>query len=288
MSVIIEEALCTGCGSCVKDCPAHALRLEEGKAKVLRGCLQCGHCVAICPARAVSIPEYDMEEVEEYVPETFDLDPENFLHFVKFRRSIRSFTKKPIEKEKLLRILNAGRYTATAKNRQACTFVLVQERLEEFKTLVWEEFPTVLKNLEETEPAYAKVFGRLYEIWKENGTIPGEGNLYGQAFGEAYAAPEGSLKENPFFFDTTSFLVIASDNLLDGGLASANIENMAVAEGAGVLYSGYLMRILAASPRLLEWLGIGDKPIASCMLLGYPAVEYRRTAPRKKADIRWK
>ena len=45
---------------------------------------------------------------------------------------------------------------------------------------------------------------------------------------------------------TTSFLVIASKNPLDGGLAAANIENMAVAEGAGALYSGYMMRVIEA------------------------------------------
>ena len=60
------------------------------------------------------------------------------------------------------------------------------------------------------------------------------------------------------------------------------------AGGAGVLYSGYLMRSISASPRLLEWLSIGDKPIACCMLAGYPAVSYRRTAPRRKADVIWK
>ena len=89
-----------------------------------------------------------MEDVEEYDPETFRLSPETFHHAVKFRRSIRNFKEKPLEKEKLERIIDAGRYTATAKNAQASTFVVVQEKLAEFKTIFWEELPSVLETLQ--------------------------------------------------------------------------------------------------------------------------------------------
>lgn len=62
---------CTGCGACVADCPGRALKLVEGKAEYVIDCIHCGHCVAICPVRAVSIPEYDMDDVEEYREEDF-------------------------------------------------------------------------------------------------------------------------------------------------------------------------------------------------------------------------
>ncbi len=262
--VVIDQEQCIGCGACAKDCPGKAIRLEDEKAQIVRTCIQCGHCVAICPVKAVSIPEYEMEDVEEYVPETFQISPENFLHAIKFRRSIRNFTKEPIEREKLERILKAGRYTATARNLQACTFVLVQERLEEFKLLLWQEMPGIVEKLKESAPVYGKMFGRFYEKWRQN---PEDDNL---------------------FFNTTSFLVVASENPLDGGLAASNMENMAVAEGGGVLYSGYLMRIISSSETLRSWLEIGEKPVSCCMLLGYPAVSYKRTAPRKEAEILWK
>ncbi len=65
-------------------------------------------------------------------------------------------------------------------------------------------------------------------------------------------------------------------------------ENMAVAEGAGALYSGYLQRTVSVSPKLMEWLGLEGRTLACCcMLLGYPAVKYQRTAPRKTGDIRF-
>ncbi len=262
--VVIEKELCIGCGACVSDCVGRVIKIEEGKAEVVRPCIECGHCVAICPEKAVSIPEFDMEEVEDYVPETFTVAPENFLHAVKFRRSIRNFKPEPLTKEKLEGILNAGRYTATARNAQETAFVLVQDQLEEFKELVWEEIPAVVEAFKEEFPVYAKLFGGLYRRWREDHSRDG------------------------LFYNTTSFVLIAAENPWDAGMAAANMENMAVAEGAGMLYSGYLQRIISASPRVQEWLGIGEKPVRCCMLLGYPAVSYERTAPRKKADYIWK
>lgn len=262
--IIIDKELCVGCGACTRDCPGNAITLEEQTAKIVRDCIQCGHCVAICPVHAVSIPEYDMEEVEEYNRDTFTVSPENLLHAIKFRRSIRSFSQESLSRDTLTDILNAGRYTATAKNMQDCRFVLVQEHLEELKELVWQELPEILRKLEEENSPYYRPFRYFYRLYQHDSSV------------------------NQFFFNCTAFLVIASHNPLDGGLAAANIENMAVAKGAGALYSGYLQNLIRVSPALQKWLSVEDKPVSCCMLLGYPDVTYKRTAPRKKADILWK
>ncbi|MGC4020122.1 MAG: nitroreductase family protein [Muricomes sp.] len=260
--VLFNQELCTGCGACVKDCPGGVIQIAAGKAENKGPCIQCGHCVAICPASAVSIPEYDMWDVEEYDAETFRVKPENLLHAIKFRRSIRNFKPKKIEEEKIKHLLDAGRYTATAKNEQASTFIFVQDKMEEFRSLLWETMPEILETIKKEAPLYARVFGVFYERWKADS------------------------KNDTFLFNAPAFLAISTENHpLDGGLVAANIENMAVAEGLGVLFSGYMERVVNASPKLKEWLGVGEKEVVCCMLAGYPAVTYKRTAPRREGNI---
>ena len=120
------------------------------------------------------------------------------------------------------------------------------------------------KTIKETMPQYSMLFKFFYRRHRDN------------------------PQDDGLFFNTPACVMVVADNPLDGGLAAANIENMAVAEGAGVLYDGYLTRIIEACPAAKEWLGIPDTPLVCCMLIGYPAVTYRRTAPRKPADIEWR
>lgn len=261
--IVINKEICIGCGLCAADCPADRLHVENGKAVYTEGCIQCGHCVAVCPENAVSIPEYDMADVEEYRLGEYELDAGTFLRAVKFRRSIRRYKDRPVDREKMERILQAGRYTATAKNRQACRFIVVDSRLDEFRELLWNEMPKIGERLKESQPYYSMMF-KLMERRKRKDPA-----------------------DDALFFNAPLLLCIACENPLDGGLAAANIENMAVAEGLGALYNGYLMRIIEGDPVLKKWLGIEEIPIACCMLAGYPDVTYKRTAPRKEADITW-
>ncbi len=52
----------------------------------------------------------------------------NVLDAIKRRRSIRAFEDKPIEEDKLLRVLEAGRLAPSAKNRQEWRYVLVRDK----------------------------------------------------------------------------------------------------------------------------------------------------------------
>ena len=161
-------------------------------------------------------------------------------------------------------IINAGRYTATAKNRQACKFIVLREQLEEFKELVWKEMPSILEVLKETAPAYARAFELFYLKHQKN------------------------PKDDTFFFNTTSFLVIASKNPLDGGLAAANIENMAVAEGAGALYSGYMMRVIEASPVLKNGCVFQNFRYPAVCFLDIRQCHISVLRREKKGNIEWR
>lgn len=262
--VKINHEKCVGCGMCAADCPALNIEIKEKKANVNKECMQCGHCVAVCPEHAVSIPEYDMGDVEPYDAEGFNLKPEEVLHAIKFRRSIRNYKPKKVAQNELKMLVQAGRYTATAKNNQDCCFVFVQDEQKELKNRVW-------AFIDEMEMREGK------NITKD--LLP-------------YVVFNRRRKADPaddyLFRNAPVVLFITSDWPLDAGLAAQNIETMAISMGMGALYNGYLARIANADEELKKWLGIEGKTIKACMLLGYPARRYARTAPRKRANVIWK
>lgn len=54
-SVVLNEDRCVGCTSCLKVCPTEAIRLKQGKARIIgEKCIDCGECIRICPNHAKS------------------------------------------------------------------------------------------------------------------------------------------------------------------------------------------------------------------------------------------
>ena len=50
----IDESRCNGCVECTKACPAKAIRVRGGVARVLpERCIDCGECFRVCPRRAI-------------------------------------------------------------------------------------------------------------------------------------------------------------------------------------------------------------------------------------------
>ena len=90
--MIVDKKKCIGCSLWVNDCIVSDINLVDGKANINNiTCIKCGHCIAVCPKNAVSTDEYNMEDVKDYNREDFEINEDNLLNFIKFRRSIRNF-----------------------------------------------------------------------------------------------------------------------------------------------------------------------------------------------------
>ena len=56
MPAIVDNEKCTGCESCIEECPSEAIKMAEDKAVVIvDDCIDCGVCVETCPAEAIDM-----------------------------------------------------------------------------------------------------------------------------------------------------------------------------------------------------------------------------------------
>lgn len=66
-SVILEEDKCIGCTNCIKRCPTEAIRVKNGKARIIKErCIDCGECIRICPQHAKNSVTDPIEKIKEF------------------------------------------------------------------------------------------------------------------------------------------------------------------------------------------------------------------------------
>ena len=82
-----------------------------------------------------------------------------------------------------------------------------------------------------------------------------------------------------------ALLVMSIKGLLD---MSPTEDNTMQIVGVATMSVLLLMALVYLAHTLLFRIVVEDKTIKACLLLGYPDRTYRRTAPRKAANVIWK
>ena len=78
----IDEALCNGCGECVSSCAEAALKIVDGKARLV-GEIYCdglGACLGHCPTGALKVVQREADEFEEEAVEAMLLSQGKSLY----------------------------------------------------------------------------------------------------------------------------------------------------------------------------------------------------------------
>jgi len=66
-SVILKEHLCIGCTNCIKRCPTEAIRVRNGKAKIMESkCIDCGQCIRLCPEHAKDSVSDSLDDIKSF------------------------------------------------------------------------------------------------------------------------------------------------------------------------------------------------------------------------------
>lgn len=66
-SVVLDNDYCNGCTNCLGRCPTQAIRIIDGKAKIMKErCIDCGECLKICHFHAKGTLSDHLEKIKPY------------------------------------------------------------------------------------------------------------------------------------------------------------------------------------------------------------------------------
>ena len=66
-SVTLDKEKCMGCTNCIRRCPTEAIRVRDGKARIIKErCIDCGECIRVCPYHAKQALTDPFSSIEKF------------------------------------------------------------------------------------------------------------------------------------------------------------------------------------------------------------------------------
>lgn len=284
----VDETLCRSCGECVRECVRH-VDIQNGNHvdHAHPQCTRCLHCYAVCPAGAIQL------SVDSSVRLDGDgardaIAPERLEHFLSYRRSTRRFQDRPVERELIEGVVQAGRYVPSGGNRHSHEFTVITEPATKERLLAeYRAFYRRIARLMERRLllALARPFLGSYE--RAFLTDPDYSRRMKDLLDRLDAG------DDPVFYGAPAVVMIHSKALIptpeeDSILAGYNIVLTAQALGLGSCFVSLAQKATNGSDRCKAILGLTpEDQIHAVVLLGYPAVRYRRAVPKLPRPIHW-
>lgn len=266
----IDESKCKKDSICAQECMAAIIKLsKKGYPEIAPGregmCMLCGHCVAVCPQGALSHESIPRDDCPPLKKELL-IDAAQAAQFLRSRRSIRFYQDRPVEREKIQKLIEVARYAPTGSNSQLVEWLVLSEKdlLHKIAGLTVDWLRGVLRD----DPRLAAVSPYL--------------PLMVAAWDLGF---DPVLRNAPVLVIATAPKE-AITGQVDMTLALSYLDLLAPTMGLGTCWAGVLQMALQVQPSLREILGMPKEyPHQYPMMLGYTKMKYFRLPERRPPKV---
>lgn len=268
--MIVVNQDCIKCGVCADTCPIGIIDMGQNGPNLLNpmACIKCGHCVAVCPQGSLDhekVPLSNQVPLDNYPV----LDPQTAAHFLRSRRSIRSYRNEAVPKEKMLKLLDIARFAPSAGNSQGLSYIVVTEK-------------ELLKKVTEATV-----------LWMEEQI--NKGGAWSKAYVKGIVQGYRKTGRDLILRDAPALVIATAPKKVPIGRDNARyslayVELYATTMGLGSCWAG-LFEMCAASgyPEVYKLLDIEEETtVTGAIMVGYPNYNYHRLVDRNPLQVTWR
>jgi nitroreductase/NAD-dependent dihydropyrimidine dehydrogenase PreA subunit len=267
--LIIDESRCKRDAFCVKDCPTAIIQLPPKRFPEIipggeAGCLECGHCVAVCPHGALSHARIPIQNSPELKKE-LSINEEQAVQFLRSRRSVRHYLDKPVEKQKIQRLIEIARYGPTGGNSQMVEWLVLTDksRINEIAGLTADWLRQIVK---------------IPQVIEASPYLP-------KAVAAWDAGYDSILRGAPVVIIAMA-PTAAMNGTVDLTLALSYLDLFAPTMSLGTCWAGLLQGAMLNSATIKKAVGIPETHTHHYpIMLGYPDIKFYRLPERKEPKI---
>jgi nitroreductase len=248
-------------------------------------CNLCGHCVSLCPTEAIVHHKMDMENFLP-VDHKLNFDTDQFIQFVRKRRSHRHFKERQVQCQDLETLVDVCRYAPTGSNRQAVELKIIQDP-DKIARLSDHTVDYFIALMDQVDAKVARLEASGEEVPKSVRDLHANFSRYRGMEVAREIGLDVILYRAPavVVFHSSDVATTPKDDCV---IAAQTMCMTAMTMGLESCYIGLLTMAANVHPPIVEELDLprGHK-VYSTLILGYPKITFLKSVDRKPIKVTW-